>query len=165
MQLTGSFSELSWAEVLHFLAHSQVTGKLLIQQVAKLEHELQVCKCHFWLEQGYFVGASRNTRGYGLLRLIQSQGWLSLPIGERLVNTLPDRLSLGEYLQSQGVLSDRQRHLLFQLQVIRRLNEVRHVKQGWFEFEATQALPNLEMTGLRVPIHEIQASTLCCVAA
>ncbi|MGF1523314.1 MAG: DUF4388 domain-containing protein [Leptolyngbyaceae cyanobacterium] len=164
MQLTGSFSELSWAEVLHFLAHSQVTGQLAIRQESSRRQCWQPCRCYLWMEEGYFVGASYNTSGYGLLRLIQQQGWLSLKSGERLAKTLPEPLSLGEYLSTQGVLNERQLHLLFQLQVIRRLSEIRQLQQAWFEFESTKTLPRVEMTGLRVPIYEIQASTICIAA-
>ncbi|MEO1296333.1 MAG: DUF4388 domain-containing protein [Cyanobacteria bacterium J06636_16] len=164
MQLTGAFSELPWTEVLHFLAHSQVTGQLAIRQESRRLQCWQTCRCYLWMDQGYFVGASLNTNGYGLLRLIQQQGWLSLQSGERLAKTLPESLSLGEYLNTQGVLNDRQLHVLFQLQVIRRLNEIRHLQQACFEFESTENLPRLEMTSLRVPIYEIQASTICIAA-
>ncbi|NER82138.1 MAG: hypothetical protein F6K42_21775 [Leptolyngbya sp. SIO1D8] len=164
MQLSGSFSELPWTEMLHFLAHSQVTGCLSLYPKSSYHQPIYTSRYHLWMAQGYFVSASSNMNGYGLLRLIQQQGWLSLNSGERLAKTLPKAMALGDYLTVQRVLSDRQRYILFQLQVIRRLNEIRHLKTALFTFQTIEQLPQLEMTGLRVPIYEIQTSAVYIAA-
>lgn len=157
MQLTGLFSELPWAKVLNFLASSQVIGAISIQ-TDSYQSLRNLLRTHLWVEQGYLVGAATDTNGRGLLQLMQQQDWLSLPCGERLIRTLPQGTALGTYLKAQGVLSDRQLHILFHQQVIHPLNQIRHLQQASFHFETLDELPQLEQTGLRVLIDEIQVA-------
>lgn len=156
MQITGHFSELPWSDLLRFLDLSQQDGCLTIRCASDNGRLAHCTTYYFWISQGCFVGVARRLNGHGLLKLIQHRGLLSYQAGERLASTLPVATPLGHYLKQQGVLTAKQLRELFHDQVLGPIQAVATLKDGAFTFETLSSLPQMELTGLMLPIYEVQ---------
>lgn len=156
MQMTGHLSEISWFDLLRFLDLSQQQGCLTIQCPYERGRLTKCHNYHFWISQGDFVGFSQKLDNRCLLSLVHQHGKLSYKTLERLANTLPQDMPLGSYLKQQGVLTLQQLHWLFHDQLLSPIQKVTSLQQGTFSFETRQILPQMEMTGLKLPIYEVQ---------
>ncbi|MEO1095471.1 MAG: DUF4388 domain-containing protein [Cyanobacteria bacterium J06638_28] len=158
MQLSGHLSELSWSNILRFLDRTQQTGCLTIELASSTAQapRRKAQHLYFWVSQGYVLGATQRLSDRGLLSVIHQHGWLSYKAGERLAKTLPQGMPLGTYLKQQGALTTKQVHELFSRQVLTLSQKAASLQDATFAFETLATLPQMELTGLQVPLHEVQ---------
>lgn len=157
MQMTGQLSEISWSDLLRLLDLSQVSGCLTIQHVVMGSSQFaEAWNYHFWVEQGAIAGFSYQLDDHCLLSLVHKQGWVSYRTLQRIANSLPKDTPLGVHLKQQGLLSFKQLHWLFRDQVLGPIQQVADLQEASFSFKTLQDLPQMEMTGLKLPIYEMK---------
>jgi hypothetical protein len=159
MQLTGYFSEFSWSDLLRFLDQTQTTGRLIIQTPPSVSSHKEKTY-YLWINQGTLVAAATQLDSRGLLWLIHQQGWLTFRTVHRLSQACPDCLPLGTFLKLQGALKSEQLQHLFQLQIIDLLHKISQTTVGHFSFNSAEPLLYMEMTGLHLPLYEVELSTI-----
>lgn len=120
------------------------------------------CNCrpkyiNLWFSQGCILAAASKLNNRGLLGLIHQQGWLPYKTGDRLAHSLPADTVLGVYLRQQGAITTQQFRSLFQHQVLNTVQTVAELTTADFSFKTLEALPYMTMTGLKLPIYEVQS--------
>lgn len=158
MQFTGYFSEFSWSDLLRFLDQTQTSGRLTIQMPQSVSFR-KGKTYYLWIHQGTLVAAATQLDARRLLWLIHQQGWLAFRTVHRLSQACPDSIPLGIFLKLQGALKSEQLQHLFQLQIVELLHEISQTTVGQFSFDSSEPLSYIEMTGLHLPLYEVELST------
>jgi hypothetical protein len=151
MKISGNVSEFSLPELLRFLDRQSVTGLLSLEVFSAYYNELKAQTYAIWLKQGNIVAASYGLYKKDIFALAVHKEWLSPFVAQKLAQRLPETVSAGSYLESQGALHFGQLHTLFSEEVIDRVQALFEVKALNFEFETIAELPLREMTGLSIP--------------
>ncbi len=153
MQITGHLHECPWIELLNLVERLRLTGWLKIQPTPSGgSHPLQIHQ--LWFKNGALVGASRNSRSNGFLRLIQRQGWGSYTTTAQIAKCCPPGVAMGQYFKQQGVLTGPQVQQLFQLQMLDLLANLRNLEDGAFHLDTEDPLPYEQMTGLQLSTYD-----------
>ncbi len=166
MEINGSLSECSAANLVRFLEQTQATGCLLLQPEGQRPLSTRG-QMHIWLENGFLVGATRSERSDGLFWLIHQNGWTTYNTVSQIAKRYPGDVPMGVYLRAQGVLKTQQIQQLFQMQIT---ESVKLLATGGsavrFQFESRSELPQAQLTGLRMPLYDaIQSVRRVAVAA
>lgn len=155
MQLSGSLSEYSLAELFSFIHKGHHTG--LITLFSDKNQSIPVVEFHYlWFEHGKIIAVTNGLDGIGLLTKIIQRKLMSSeniePVQKILYN-LPQ--PLGIYLKSRGLLDAVQIKVLFNSQTTSSICKLFEVKNKQFKFEIGLLPINAERTGLSVPAIEI----------
>lgn len=149
MSITGSLSDFSVPEILHFIERGRKTGLLTIQ--TQTESPANESSVHYiWVERGYLVAAATQLDQQGLVKLIEQRHWVSNRVINKLAQLSPTDIALGRYLLNQSVLQVEQLKELFLVQVLQPVYTLFQLKEGSFKFEQNVSLPRRELTGLSI---------------
>lgn len=146
MSIDGDFTDFSLAEIIKYLQSSHKTGLLTL--VYKTNH-------FFWLNKGWLVAASHRTDELGLYSLILELFLVRKRSLQRVIDSAyTNYLPLGIFLHENGFLSVEKLRFLFEFQVIRELHliEIEHEAKIGFSFDKDATIPNMELTGLKLPL-------------
>jgi hypothetical protein len=157
MHIQGCLSEFSLAHVLQLVHQHQWSG-CIAAQIPTSHRAMQMAEHLIWFSQGRLVAA--NDGGYqdGIFGLVAQYGWLSDRVASQLWRFFPGHLPAGQYLRSQGAVSNHQLNHLFQEQVVQRVQQLCQQRTGEFMFDSAIAPPMHELTGMSIAALEVTES-------
>lgn len=147
MIIKGELSQVSLAEIFHFLAFNYKTGLLTIH-TPRDENDQRPEHYYIWLERGCIVALDTNADGQGLISKIQQRNWLSHQTITSLVSRCPANAPLGMFMRAENALTSEQLKVLFYAQVIHPVCVLFKLKEGKADFAPMASLPQTVMTGL-----------------
>lgn len=152
MSITGCLSDFSLVEIFKFIEQGRKTGRLMICDLSPARECEQKCY-YIWVQQGRIVAAANQLDNQGLISLITQLEWVS----DRLINKLlqwccPQGKPLGFWLKKYGLIQNEQLQQLFLIQIFQQLAILLKLRDGQFEFNQNVLLPEREMTGVSLPI-------------
>ncbi|MEQ8383560.1 MAG: hypothetical protein RH949_14485 [Coleofasciculus sp. A1-SPW-01] len=144
MSINGDLTDFFLDEIIKYLQISHKTGLLML--VYKTNH-------FFLLNKGCLVAASHRTDGLGLYSLILEVSLVKETTLKRVIDSAYNNsLPLGIFLHENGFLSVKTLKMLFEVQVIRELHIIEHEAKIGFSFDQCATIPNMELTGLKLPL-------------
>lgn len=149
MIIKGELSEVSLAEIFHFLAFNYKTGLLTIHTPGD-ENEQRGESYYIWLERGCILALDTNADGQGLISKIEQRNWLSHQTITELVSRCPENAPLGMFMRAEDALTSEQLKVLFYAQVIHPVCGLFKLKEGKADFDPMATLPQTGMTGLNL---------------
>lgn len=149
MIIRGKLSQVSLAEIFHFLAFNYKTGLLTIH-TPRDENEQRGESYYIWLERGCIVAVDTNADGQGLISKIEQRNWLSHQTITELVSCCPENAPLGMFMRAEDALTSEQLKVLFYAQVIHPVCGLFKLKEGKADFDPMATLPQTGMTGLNL---------------
>ena len=167
MNMTGSLETFSLPELFRLIDSGAKTGQLIIQPPLNYQsldfNDYQSATYHLWFHKGKLITIVDNSLNHRLVSLIESRGWLSSRVIEKLAEICPLGVPFGNYLCKMKVLKKEKLKLLFQLQ----LHQVFHLfnfNYGQFQLVippqklSLASMPWLDMTG--ISMHASQVNLL-----
>lgn len=152
MTIDGNFADFSFNEILDFLEFGKKKGLLTIK--SKTNH-------FFWINKGCVVAASNRTDGLGLYKLILELSLIRKRSLKRVIDSAyhPSK-PLGLFLHENGFLSWDVLKVLFKCQLTRELYLLECNPGLCFSFDKDAVIPNIELTGLSLPLHYLLCPNL-----
>ena len=166
MSISTSLKLFSLTDLFRLIEVERKSGRLTIQ-VPVAEQKVNSKKIYYvWFKDGYFVAISDRLNHRGLIGMIETRGWLSPLVTNRLRTLCPIEVPLGKYLQEAQLLTPEQINLVFQMQ-LHQVYQLFELNAGSFRFDEMSELkdrimtiPWLEMTGNRLKTTKISLYAL-----
>ena len=170
MSMTGSLETFSLPELFRLIDSGAKTGQLIIQPPLNYQsldcNDYQSATYHLWFHKGKLITIVDNSLNHRLVSLIESRGWLSSRVIEKLAEICPLGVPFGNYLGKMKVLEKEKLKLLFQLQlhlVFRLFN----FNSGQFQLKvippqklSSTSMPWLDMTGISMQASQVNLLAL-----
>ncbi len=171
MSMTGSLETFSLPELFRLIDSGAKTGKLIIQ--LPLNHpsrnfdDYQSTTYHLWFHKGRLITIVDNSLNHQpLVSLIESRGWLSSRVIEKLSEICPFGVPFGNYLCQMKVLEKEKLKLLFQLQ-LHQVYQLFNLNSGQFQLKiippqklSSASIPWLDMTGVSMQASQVNLLAL-----
>jgi Domain of unknown function (DUF4388) len=164
MSISGSLETFSLPELFRLLDSGSKSGKLTLSTLLGSSSLIKGnIDYHIWFYKGKLIALTKPNEHKQTISIIESRGWLSDRVLEKLVPLCPEGHPLGTYFKSIGALEEQHLNLLFQISLAEIL-ELFELTSGKFQFEAISGedrtatlkyMPWLEMTGVSLRAAEV----------
>ncbi len=171
MSMTGSLETFSLPELFRLIDSGAKTGQLIIQPPLNHQsldlNDYQSATYHLWFHKGKLITIVDNSLNHRpLVSLIESRGWLSSRVIEKLAEICPLGVPFGNYLCKMKVLEKEKLKLLFQLQ-LHQVYRLFNFNSGQFQLKvippqklSSASMPWLDMTGISMQASQVNLLAL-----
>ncbi|MDJ0688829.1 MAG: DUF4388 domain-containing protein [Xenococcaceae cyanobacterium MO_188.B32] len=168
MTISGFLESFSFPELLRLIDLGSKSGRLILQVRSAPNNSELLGLYHIWFREGRLVTVINRSNYQSLIAQIESRGWLSQFISQKLKHLCLPEIPLGSYLEEKKLLTEQQLDSLFQTQTAQ-VYQLFEVPVGCFLFheisfqsnsDKKRRIPWLEMTGKSIRAIEISLNAL-----
>lgn len=166
MSISSSLELFSLTDVFRLIESENKSGRLTIQTVPSAEKSDLKRLYYLWFQNGNLVAVSDRLNHKGLISVIETRGWLSPLVTNKLRTLCPIEVPLGIYLKNAKLLTSEQINLIFQIQ-LHQVYQLFELTSGFLRFDEMSELkdrimtiPWLEMTGNQIRATKVSLHAL-----